>query len=160
MKQYCYVNSPIGNLLLAGTKKGLETILFPYAHEHTNITAQWSHNEHIFSSVRLQLFEYFQGKRREFTTDLNLRGTVFQVKVWRELQKIPFGRTESYSNIAKKIGNSRACRAVGMANNRNPVPIIIPCHRVIGKNGTLTGFGGGVDLKQKLLKLEGVILCK
>ncbi len=101
-----------------------------------------------------QLAEYFAGKRRNFTLKLRPAGTPFQQKVWRELEKIPYGETRSYSEIAAAIGNPGASRAVGMACHRNPVAIVIPCHRVVGKNGTLTGYAGGIDVKKRLLTLE------
>lgn len=101
-----------------------------------------------------QLKEYFSGKRKVFQLPLAPKGTDFQEKVWKALQEIPYGRTYSYKDIAIKIGNINACRAVGMANNRNPIPIIIPCHRVIGTNGKLVGYGGGLKIKEMLLKIE------
>jgi methylated-DNA-[protein]-cysteine S-methyltransferase len=101
-----------------------------------------------------QFDEYFKKDRQEFDLPLVLHGTDFQVKVWKALQKIPYGQTRSYGELAAMIGNPKACRAVGMANNRNPIAIIVPCHRVIGHDGSLTGYGGGLELKQKLLDLE------
>ncbi|MDR1638001.1 MAG: methylated-DNA--[protein]-cysteine S-methyltransferase [Treponema sp.] len=101
-----------------------------------------------------QLEEYFAGKRREFDLPLVLHGTDFQVSVWKALQSIPPGQTRTYGDIAALVGKPKACRAVGMANNRNPVPIIVPCHRVIGRDGSLTGYGGGLPVKQYLLELE------
>jgi len=101
-----------------------------------------------------QLNEYFSGSRREFDIPLEIEGTPFQKSVWDALKAIPYGETRTYREIAEKIGNPRACRAVGMANNRNPVAIIIPCHRVIGANGKLAGYAGGLDIKEKLLDLE------
>jgi len=101
-----------------------------------------------------ELEEYFSGKRKKFDIALNPQGTDFQRSVWKALQDIPYGETRSYKEIAQAIGNPKACRAVGMANNKNPVWIIIPCHRVIGSDGTLTGYGGGLKMKQRLLKLE------
>jgi len=101
-----------------------------------------------------QLSEYFIGKRKNFDVPLNPKGTDFQRSVWNALQDIPHGATRSYKQIAEAIGNPKACRAVGLANNKNPIWIIIPCHRVIGTNGTLTGYGGGLKMKQKLLELE------
>ena len=103
-----------------------------------------------------QIDEYLNGKRKVFDLPLTLNGTDFQVKVWKALQKIPFGKTKSYGEIAAAIGNPKASRAVGMANNRNPISIIVPCHRVIGSNGSLTGYAGGLELKQRLLELEGI----
>ena len=101
-----------------------------------------------------QLEEYFRGERKNFDLPLELHGTDFQRRVWQELLKIPYGETVSYKNIAERVGNPYAARAVGMANNKNPIPIIIPCHRVIGSNGKLVGYAGGLELKQKLLELE------
>lgn len=107
-------------------------------------------------NVRRQLEEYFQGRRKIFELPLNPEGTVFQKRVWEELVKIPYGETKSYKEIAKRLGKPGACRAVGMANNRNPIAIIIPCHRVIGSGGTLVGYAGGLEIKKQLLKLESV----
>jgi len=108
----------------------------------------------LIKTAAAQLWEYFKGKRKKFDLPLLLRGTDFQVAVWKALQKIPFGETRSYKEVAEAAGNSKACRAAGMANNRNPIVIIVPCHRVIGADGSLTGYGGGLDLKQYLLDLE------
>jgi O-6-methylguanine DNA methyltransferase len=105
-----------------------------------------------------QLNAYFEGSLREFSVPLDLRGTPFQMKAWQALREIPYGEVRSYADIANTIGRPRAVRAVGMANHANPVPIIVPCHRVIGSNRTLTGYGGGLDLKERLLRLEGVLL--
>jgi len=104
-----------------------------------------------------ELEEYFAGKRREFTFPLDLRGTAFQLACWRALLAIPYGETRTYADIARAVGNPNAFRAVGMANNRNPIAIVVPCHRVIASNGTLCGYGGGLDLKRKLLELEGAL---
>lgn len=104
-----------------------------------------------------ELSEYFNGKRKNFDIPIKLAGTEFQLKVWNELKQIPYGKTASYKDIASKIGREKACRAVGMANNKNPVAIIIPCHRVIGSNKKLTGYAGGLDIKEKLLKIEGIL---
>lgn len=107
--------------------------------------------------VHGQIVEYLEGKRREFDLPLAPQGTEFQMKVWKALLEIPYGETRSYGQLAAAIGNPRAARAVGMANNRNPISIIVPCHRVIGAGGGLTGYGGGLPLKEKLLKLEGAL---
>lgn len=109
----------------------------------------------IHSAVCEQLAEYFAGDRQEFRLKLAPEGTLFQRKVWRALRDIPYGKTVSYGHIAKQIGNDKASRAVGAANGKNPIPIVIPCHRVIGTNGKLTGFAGGLDTKEQLLTLEG-----
>ncbi len=108
----------------------------------------------------MQINEYLQGKRNKFDLPLDLKGTEFQNKVWNELRNIPYGETRSYKDIAVAIGNENASRAIGMANNRNPIPIIIPCHRVIGSNGKLVGYAGGLDIKEKLLNIENVELKK
>ncbi|WP_278402521.1 methylated-DNA--[protein]-cysteine S-methyltransferase [Megamonas rupellensis] len=108
----------------------------------------------LLSMATIQLDEYFQGKRTVFSLPFKLTGTPFQLAVWKELQNIPYGQTTSYKEIAQKINKPKACRAVGMANNKNPLPIIIPCHRVIGSNGKLIGYAGGLKLKNYLLKLE------
>ena len=101
-----------------------------------------------------ELIEYFNGKRKSFTVRCNFGGTPFQNKVWSALCDIPYGETASYSDIAKAVGSPNACRAVGSANNKNPIPIIVPCHRVIGKNGSLIGYAGGIEIKKKLLQIE------
>ena len=105
----------------------------------------------------MQLDEYFVGKRKKFDIPLNPHGTEFQLSVWKALQAIPYGKTRSYKQIAQAIGNPKACRAVGLANNKNPIWIIIPCHRVIGADGDLTGYGGGLKMKKKLLEIENRI---
>jgi O-6-methylguanine DNA methyltransferase len=107
-----------------------------------------------------ELEEYFRGERREFTFPLDLRGTDFQLACWRALLAIPYGKTRTYADIARAVGKPNAFRAVGMANNRNPVAIVVPCHRVIASDGTLCGYGGGLDLKRKLLELEGALTGK
>lgn len=111
----------------------------------------------IIKETKKQLQEYCEGKRKEFTLPLELEGTPFQVKVWQELLKIPYGTTKSYQDIAQAINNPKASRAVGMANNRNRIMIIIPCHRVIGSNGKLVGYAGGLKMKEELLKIEGIL---
>ncbi|WP_303103481.1 methylated-DNA--[protein]-cysteine S-methyltransferase [Megamonas funiformis] len=108
----------------------------------------------LLSMATIQLDEYFQGKRTTFSLPFKLTGTPFQLAVWKELQNIPYGKTTSYKEIAQKINKPKAYRAVGMANNKNPLPIIIPCHRVIGSNGKLIGYAGGLNLKNYLLELE------
>ena len=108
----------------------------------------------LLLETRRQLQEYFAGSRREFALPLELRGTEFQKRVWRALESIAYGETRAYADIASAVGNPKAVRAVGMANHNNPIVIIIPCHRVVGKNGSLTGYGGGLDIKKLLLELE------
>ena len=154
MKQYYYYQSPIGKLLLIGTDGVLEALHFPNSLEQVYISEDWQYDEACFKKVLRQLAEYFAGNRQEFDLQMAPKGTAFQKRVWQELQKIPFGQTASYGEIAQRVGNSKASRAVGMANGKNPIPIIVPCHRVIGKDGSLTGFGGGLDVKKQLLNLE------
>ena len=151
---YCYLDTPIGELLLAGEADGLAMIGFPKGSMRREPEPDWIFNEKPFEEVRRQLDEYFSGARKEFDLPLQLSGTEFQVQVLQELQRIPYGETTSYGAIAKRIGRPKAMRAVGAANGRNPIPIIIPCHRVIGSSGDLTGFGGGLDTKAALLRLE------
>lgn len=154
MKHYCYYHSPIGKLLLTGYDGILEALYFADTWDQKQIAEDWQYDESCFTEALKQLAEYFSGLRQEFDLEIAPEGTAFQKRVWQELRKIPFGRTASYGEIAERVGNSRACRAVGMANSKNPIPIIVPCHRVIGKDGSLTGFGGGLDVKKQLLKLE------
>ena len=151
---YCYLNSPIGDLLLAGDDEALTLVGFPKGKMRHDPDPDWIFNEKPFVAVREQLLEYFAGDRKNFDLPLHLSGTEFQVRVLEELQRIPYGETRSYGDIAKRIGRPKAVRAVGAANGRNPIPIIIPCHRVIGSTGDLTGFGGGLDTKEALLRLE------
>jgi len=151
---YCYVDSPIGELLLAGDDAGLAVIGFPKGSMRRNPEPEWIFNERKLATARRQLREYFAGKRREFDLPLHLSGTEFQVSVLKALREIPYGETVSYGEIARRIGRPKAVRAVGAANGRNPLPIVVPCHRVIGSTGDLTGFGGGLDTKEALLRLE------
>jgi methylated-DNA-[protein]-cysteine S-methyltransferase len=151
---YRYLATPVGDLLLAGDKAGLSLIGFPKGKMRHDPEADWIFNEKPFVEACRQLEEYFAGTRKVFDLPLQLSGTDFQVQVLRELQQIPYGQTVSYGEIAKRIGRPKAMRAVGAANGRNPLPIIIPCHRVIGSSGDLTGFGGGLDTKEALLRLE------
>jgi methylated-DNA-[protein]-cysteine S-methyltransferase len=151
---YCYFDTPIGELLLAGDAGALSMIGFPKGAMRRDPEPDWIYNEEPFSDARTQLAEYFSGERKDFDLPLSLAGTEFQVSVLEALQEIPYGETTSYGAIAKKIGRPKAMRAVGAANGRNPIPIIVPCHRVIGSSGDLTGFGGGLDTKEALLRLE------
>jgi methylated-DNA-[protein]-cysteine S-methyltransferase len=151
---YCYLDTPIGELLLAGDDDALCLVSFPEGSMRRDPEADWIYNEKPFAAARQQLTEYFAGERREFDLPLKLNGTEFQMSVLRALQKIPYGETTSYADIAERIGRPKAVRAVGAANGRNPIPIIVPCHRVIGSHGDLTGFGGGLDTKEALLRLE------
>lgn len=151
---YCYLDTPIGELLLAGENDALSMIGFPKGSMRRDPESDWIYNEKPLAIARQQLQEYFAGDRKDFDLPLRLDGTEFQVKVLNALQKIPYGETVSYGEIAKRIGKPKAVRAVGAANGRNPIPIVVPCHRVIGSGGDLTGFGGGLDTKEALLRLE------
>ena len=151
---YCYLGTPIGELLVAGDSDGLSLVGFPKGSMRREPEPDWIFNEKPLAEACRQLDEYFAGERREFELPLNLNGTEFQVSVLEALQEIPYGETVRYGEVAKRIGHPRAVRAVGAANGRNPLPIVIPCHRVIGITGELTGFGGGLDTKEALLRLE------
>lgn len=152
---YAWTESPVGKLLLAGTD-ALSLIAFSRGPKPTAPKADWRSSDAPFlREAAAQLEEYFQGTRREFDLDLEPTGTRFQLKVLDALATIPYGETRSYGEVAVQIGAPRAVRAVGAANGRNPLPIVLPCHRVIGADGSLTGFGGGLETKRYLLELEG-----
>ncbi|MEJ2436236.1 MAG: methylated-DNA--[protein]-cysteine S-methyltransferase [Pseudolabrys sp.] len=151
---YCYTDTPIGELLVAGDADGLSMIGFPHGVMRRAPEPDWIFNEKPLAEACRQLREYFAGERREFDLPLSLTGTDFQVSVLRALRDIPYGETVSYGDIARRVGRTKAVRAVGAANGRNPIPIVIPCPRVIGSTGDLTGFGGGLDTKEALLRLE------
>ena len=155
MKNLYYYNSPVGELGIIEDSKKITGIFFKNE-EKTPKTGNGCiiGETPLIKKTASQLEEYFKGKRKTFDVPLLAEGTVFQESVWKALLKIPYGATRSYKEIAAAAGNPRACRAAGMANNRNPIVIIIPCHRVIGADGSLTGYGGGLDKKQYLLGLE------
>jgi methylated-DNA-[protein]-cysteine S-methyltransferase len=148
------MKSPIGPLLLAGDANGLRLVHFSTGRRPKSPEPDWVEDRAPFKEVIRQLEAYFAGNLQEFDLPLVLDGTEFQILVWQNLRKIPYGETTSYGQLAKRIGKPEASRAVGLANGSNPIPIIIPCHRVIGSNGDLTGFGGGLPLKKRLLALE------
>jgi methylated-DNA-[protein]-cysteine S-methyltransferase len=158
---YRSIDSPVGGLLLARDEAGLRMIHFagPAKAGHdqfggVRLQAEWTRRDSAFDDVVSQLDQYFQGGRRDFDLPLAPHGTPFQQKVWRALLDIPYGETISYGELAARIGQRSASRAVGLANGSNPISIVIPCHRVIGANGKLTGYGGGLPIKQQLLSLE------
>jgi methylated-DNA-[protein]-cysteine S-methyltransferase len=151
------MDSPIGKLFLAGNREGLKYLHFPREKKPVDPDPDWIETPAFFTSAVAELKEYFAGNRRHFSVDIKPEGTDFQLNVWRVLQKVPYGETVSYGELAKQVGNPKASRAVGAANGANPIPIIIPCHRVIGANGELTGFGGGLEVKKYLLELENAI---
>ncbi|MEJ2657305.1 MAG: methylated-DNA--[protein]-cysteine S-methyltransferase [Desulfobacterales bacterium] len=151
---YQYLESPVGKLLMAGDEKGLHFINFPKGGRPSLPKSEWKENQKPFQEAMRQIEAYFAGKLKTFSLNLYLNVTPFQKKVLTALRRVPYGETISYGNLAEKIGNPKASRAVGQANAKNPIPIVIPCHRVIGNSGKLTGFGGGIEIKQALLGLE------
>jgi epoxyqueuosine reductase len=181
------VSSPVGPLFLAASVRGLVALEFqarlpgqqtirrnPGNHDASQLdssairssaietetkerAARFEESPEAMKNYVRELEEYFAGQRREFTFALDLRGTEFQVACWWALVAIPYGETRSYADIARAVGRPKGFRAVGMANNRNPIAIVVPCHRVIASDGTLCGYGGGLDVKRKLLKLEGAL---
>lgn len=156
--RYTHVESPVGDLLVAGTEEALHFLSFPTGHKSFCPRPEWRRDDAPFQEVRRQLDAYFAGDLRRFELALHLSGTEFQNSVWRSLADIPFGQTRSYGQIARSVGRPKASRAVGAANGSNPLPIILPCHRVIGAGGSLTGFGGGLAVKAFLLRHEGVLV--
>ena len=150
---YRYLDTPIGRLLLAREGRDLRLINFQRGRP-PRLDPRWRESADAFDDVVLQLTEYFAGRRQRFELPLAPEGTPFQQRVWRELQDVPYGVTISYGELAARIGQPTASRAVGLANGSNPLPIVIPCHRVIGANGKLTGYGGGLPVKEQLLALE------
>jgi methylated-DNA-[protein]-cysteine S-methyltransferase len=154
--QYRYIESPIGKLLIAGDQNGLAIIGFSEGKGVVVPELSWQMNDGCFEDAERQLNEYFAGTRTAFDLKLTPTGTPFQLAVLDALQEIPQGETRTYLQIAQQIKRPKAVRAVGAANARNPLPIVIPCHRVIGADGSLTGFSGGLEAKLFLLKLEGV----
>lgn len=151
---YCDMGTPIGPLLLVGGEATLAAICFQSGPHPTTVRPAWIPSERPFQVVVRQLNEYFAGRRRHFDVPLEPTGTPFQRAVWHELMQIPYGASTSYGEIARRVGHPLASRAVGRANGANPWPIVVPCHRVIGANHSLTGFGGGLEIKRRLLLLE------
>jgi methylated-DNA-[protein]-cysteine S-methyltransferase len=153
MTFYDTMPSPIGKLTLTSEGDGLTGLSMNLVRGHPD----WKRDPERFKKVRVQLDHYFEGKLQRFDVPVDLEGSEFQLAVWREMKEIPYGETISYGELARRIGLPKSARAVGRASGSNRIAIIIPCHRVIGTNGTLTGYGGGLDRKEKLLKLEGVL---
>ncbi|HLQ34352.1 MAG TPA: methylated-DNA--[protein]-cysteine S-methyltransferase [Chloroflexota bacterium] len=160
------IGSPVGPLALYGTNEGLMAVVFP---RHSRVAVEaWL--QRVIGEARIvddaevledaigQLGEYFAGARLQFDLALDVRGTAFQCRVWEAVAAVPFGQTRSYADVARTVGNAKAVRAVGAANGANPLPIVVPCHRIIGSHGGLHGYGGGLDVKARLLELEGVTL--
>ena len=150
MLRYTFTDTPIGAILIAGEGDAIVETYFAGAKPKPD----WIRDDDALREAANQLRAYFAGESRNFDLPLAPRGTEFQQSVWNALQQIPYGETTTYSTIAERIGRPAAVRAVGAANGANPIPIVIPCHRVIGANGSMTGFGGGIDVKRQLLALE------
>jgi methylated-DNA-[protein]-cysteine S-methyltransferase len=155
MDVYDEIESPVGRLRLIASEEALAGIWFEHGRDAMRGSAAATRGSNaVIERTRAQLEEYFAGARREFDLPLDPRGTEFQRRVWFRLTRIAYGDTITYGALAAELGNAKASRAVGLANGSNPIPIVIPCHRVIGANGSLTGFGGGLPIKAKLLELE------
>ena len=148
------IDSPIGELIAVGDGRALRGLYLQEGRTALAAPPHWTREDEPFGNVRMQLDEYFEGRRAAFNLPLEPEGTPFQRRVWRALEEIPYGETVTYSELARRIGRPTAARAVGAANGRNPISVIVPCHRVIGADGTLTGYGGGIERKQFLLDLE------
>jgi methylated-DNA-[protein]-cysteine S-methyltransferase len=148
-------DSPVGPLLLAGDRDALHVLAFEAGSRRRKIDADWQPDVRgVLGPIRKELDRYFAGRLKQFSIPVAFKGTPFQNTVWQELRRIPYGETISYRELADRIGNPKAVRAVGLANGANPIAIVVPCHRVIGTNGSLTGFGGGLPTKRALLDLE------
>lgn len=155
---YTLLDTPLGALCIVGTTQGLTHVEFQDGERPVRPGPDWQENQGILDEAREQLQAYFEGRRQRFTLPVAPEGTPFQQRVWRELQQIPWGTTTTYREIAERLGQPAAVRAVGHANGCNPVAIVIPCHRVMGANGRLTGYAGGIATKRRLLQHEGVLL--
>jgi methylated-DNA-[protein]-cysteine S-methyltransferase len=155
---YTSFDSPIGELLAIGDGRALHGLYMQEGRTAIDVGAEWQPADEPFDEVRAQLADYFAGRRSNFDLPLAIAGSPFQRRVWRALQEIPYGETTSYGEIARRVGVPSAPRAVGVANGQNPVAVIVPCHRVIGADGSLTGYGGGLERKRLLLELEVGIL--
>jgi methylated-DNA-[protein]-cysteine S-methyltransferase len=154
--QYTLVDSQFGPVLVVSDHHGLVGVSFQAASTAVSIEANWSRADRKLAAARRQFSEYFAGTRRRFDLGLAPHGTPFQQAVWAELCRIPYGRARSYGELAARLGRPGAARAVGGANNKNPLAIVVPCHRVIGADGKLVGYAGGLEFKRGLLELEGV----
>ena len=158
--RYDVVPSPVGELFLAATPRGLCRIPYTVAGQDEVVASRFGARvlRAPLDDVRRELDEYFDGRRRRFDLALDLRVAPFHEAVLNELARVPYGQVDTYGHLAKLVGRPRAARAVGVVMNRNPIPIVLPCHRIIGANGSLTGYGGGLDNKRRLLELEGATL--
>jgi methylated-DNA-[protein]-cysteine S-methyltransferase len=157
---YTRLESPIGELLLVGDDHALHGLHMQEGRTAVSVHPEWRPADEPFADVRRQLSEYFAGERRDFDVPLAMAGTPFQRSVWGALREIRYGETTSYGELARRLGRPSATRAVGLANGRNPIAVIVPCHRVVGSDGSLTGYGGGLERKRLLLELEGAPLWK
>jgi methylated-DNA-[protein]-cysteine S-methyltransferase len=151
---YTTVESPIGELLLLGDGEVLHGLYMQASRKPVRIRPAWQRDDAAFADAREQLAEYFAGERTSFDLPMQLEGSAFQRTVWHALTRIPYGQTISYGELARRVGRPAASRAVGLANGRNPISIVVPCHRVIGSSGALTGYGGGIERKRWLLAHE------
>jgi methylated-DNA-[protein]-cysteine S-methyltransferase len=151
---YTHYESPMGTMLLAADERGLRLISFASGKRPERPQSGWQQYRAPFAETIRQLRAYFERELKDFDLPLSLEGTEFQLRVWKNLRAIPYGQTISYGELARRVGNSKGARAVGLANGSNPIPIIVPCHRVIGSNGSLVGYGGGLSNKKALLFLE------
>ncbi|MEU1302910.1 methylated-DNA--[protein]-cysteine S-methyltransferase [Streptomyces shenzhenensis] len=154
MKQHTVIDSPYGPLTLVADDGTLCGLYMTEQRHRPPEETFGAHDDTFFAAAEEQLAAYFAGELKEFTLELRLHGTPFQRSVWEQLTKIPYGETRTYGDLADALGNPHASRAVGLANGRNPVGIIVPCHRVVGSDGSLTGYGGGLERKQRLLDFE------
>lgn len=161
MTSYTTLPSPVGELTLTAEHDALTRVWFAGHKGNTPLKADWRRDDNVpvLRQARAELDEYFAGKRERFSVKLDPHGTEFQRAVWRELLKVRFGKTSTYGALAAAVGKANAARAVGAAVGANPISIIVPCHRIIGRDGSLTGFGGGLDCKMLLLKIEGALLA-
>ncbi len=151
---YTTFDSPVGELLLSGDGQALHGLYMQEGRTAAAVQADWQEDDEAFADVRAQLEEYFDGRRTDFDLPLTMAGSEFQRRVWRALEDIPYGETISYGEQARRLGPPATPRNVGATNGRNPISIIVPCHRVIGSDGSLTGYGGGLERKRLLLDLE------
>ncbi|WP_394189965.1 methylated-DNA--[protein]-cysteine S-methyltransferase [Pseudoalteromonas atlantica] len=149
------ISSPIDSIIIQATDEGVSYVGFYPPTQHPQISIEHVTNQHIIECAK-QLAQYFNKQRESFSLSLDTQGTAFQKSVWQALMTVPFGQTQSYSDIANALNNPKAVRAVGAANGKNPISIIVPCHRIIGASGKLTGYAGGLERKEWLLKHEGI----
>jgi len=154
IKHYTFLETPVGRLLIAGASEIVMLNNFPTGSQAMLPWPEWLRDDNMFSNAKQQLTEYFEGTRTEFTMAVEMDGTNFQKQCWTALRQVPYGDTISYGELAQRIGRPGASRAVGAANHANPLPLVVPCHRVIGSDKSLTGFGGGLDTKLQLLAME------